>query len=105
MIAPSRAYDGMPALSADEAAEWMVTAARNRPVRIAPRKALALRALDVLAPRALNNVLARETNRMNANAVACEPAALPTNGQSAQPGLTGNDAGNQMRVDAGITEA
>src|SRR5829696_769698 len=52
MIAPTRAYDGIPALSCEEAAEWMVTAARTRPVRIAPRKALALRALDVVAPRA-----------------------------------------------------
>lgn len=105
MIAPSRAYDGIAALSADEAADWLVTAARTRPVRIAPRKALALRALDVLAPRALNNVLARETNRMNANAQACEPIALPTNGQPAPSGLTGVDAGNHSLRDAGITEA
>jgi NAD(P)-dependent dehydrogenase (short-subunit alcohol dehydrogenase family) len=66
MIAPTRAYDGLPALTADEAADWMVTAARTRPVRIAPRKALALRALDVVAPRALNRILERETLRMNA---------------------------------------
>jgi NAD(P)-dependent dehydrogenase (short-subunit alcohol dehydrogenase family) len=66
MIAPTRAYDGLPALTAEEAADWMVTAAKTRPIRIAPRKALALRALDVVAPRMLNNVLARETNRMNA---------------------------------------
>lgn len=66
MIAPTRAYDGITALTADEAADWMVTAARTRPIRIAPRKALALRALDVVAPRMLNNVLERETNRMNA---------------------------------------
>ena len=68
MIAPSRAYDGVPALTADEAADWMVTAARNRPIRIAPRKAIVLRALDVVAPRTLNNILERETNRMSANA-------------------------------------
>ena len=67
MIAPTGAYDGVPALTADEAADWMVTAARNRPIRIAPRKALALRALDVIAPRTLNDILERETNRMNAN--------------------------------------
>jgi NAD(P)-dependent dehydrogenase (short-subunit alcohol dehydrogenase family) len=66
MIAPTRAYDGLPALTASEAADWMVTAAKTRPVRIAPRKALALRALDVVAPRALNGILERETNRMNA---------------------------------------
>lgn len=47
-------------------------AARTRPIRIAPRKALALRALDVVAPRALNNILARETGRMNARARASE---------------------------------
>jgi NAD(P)-dependent dehydrogenase (short-subunit alcohol dehydrogenase family) len=65
MIAPTRAYDGIAALSADEAADWLVTAARTRPVRIAPRKALALRALDVVAPRLLNELLERETGRMN----------------------------------------
>ncbi|OBF21582.1 short-chain dehydrogenase [Mycobacterium sp. ACS4331] len=65
MIAPTRAYDGIAALSADEAARWMVHAARTRPVRIAPRKAVALRALDVISPRALNGVLERETRLMN----------------------------------------
>lgn len=68
MIAPSRAYDGISALTADEAADWMVTAAKTRPIRMAPRKAPALRALDVVAPRVLNDILERETNRMNANA-------------------------------------
>jgi hypothetical protein len=58
----------VPALTADEAADWMVTAARNRPIRIAPRNAIVLRALDVVAPRTLNNILDRETNRMSANA-------------------------------------
>jgi NAD(P)-dependent dehydrogenase (short-subunit alcohol dehydrogenase family) len=66
MIAPTRAYDGIAALTAEEAAGWMVTAAKTRPIRIAPRKALTLRALDVVAPRTLNNVLERETIRMNA---------------------------------------
>lgn len=70
MIAPTRAYSGVAALTPEEAADWMVTAARTRPIRIAPRKALALRALDVVAPRALNNILERETNKMNARAVA-----------------------------------
>ena len=42
MIKPTKAYDGMPALTPEEAAEWMVTAARTRPVRIAPRMAVAL---------------------------------------------------------------
>jgi NAD(P)-dependent dehydrogenase (short-subunit alcohol dehydrogenase family) len=70
MIAPTRAYDGVAALSPDEAAEWMVTAVRTRPIRIAPRKALALRAVDVLAPRRVNRIFGAEAARMNAKACA-----------------------------------
>jgi NAD(P)-dependent dehydrogenase (short-subunit alcohol dehydrogenase family) len=77
MIAPTRVYDGLPALTADEAADWMVTAAKTRPVRIAPRKALALRALDVVAPRALNGIMERETNRMNARADTPAATEIP----------------------------
>lgn len=76
MIAPTRVYDGIAALSAEEAAQWLVTAAKTRPIRIAPRKALALRALDVVAPRMLNAVLERETDRMNARAQPAEVANL-----------------------------
>lgn len=79
MIAPTRAYQGVAALAADEAADWMVTAATTRPIRIAPRKALALRALDVVAPRMLNNILERETNRMNAR-IGTPTSAIPAQG-------------------------
>lgn len=65
MIAPTRAYDGLAALSADEAADWMVVAARTRPVRIAPRKMLPLRALDMASPRLLNGVMKRSTPRLD----------------------------------------
>jgi NAD(P)-dependent dehydrogenase (short-subunit alcohol dehydrogenase family) len=82
MIAPTRGYDGVPALSADEAADWMLIAVRTRPVRIAPRKALALRALDVVAPRMLNAVLERETHRTNVRFAPPGPAAVvPAAGQ------------------------
>ena len=64
---------GVAALSADEAADWMVTAVRTRPIRIAPRKALALRALDVVAPGTLNAILEHETNRMNARQLRSTP--------------------------------
>lgn len=64
MIAPTRAYDGLAALSADEAAEWMVVAAQTRPVRIAPRKMLPLRALDLVSPRLLNGVMKRSTPQL-----------------------------------------
>jgi len=60
MIAPTKAYSGMPALSSQEAAQWMIDAARHRPVRIAPRFGVSARALDVVAPGVLNAVLKRQ---------------------------------------------
>ena len=42
----------------------MVTAARTRPVRIAPRMAVIARALDVVAPRQLNRMMERGVARM-----------------------------------------
>ena len=60
MIAPTKAYEGMPALTSQEAAQWMIDAARHRPVRIAPRFGVSARALDVVAPGVLNAVLKRQ---------------------------------------------
>ena len=60
MIEPTRAYDGLPGLSADEAADWMVTAARTRPVRIAPRMALTAHAVNSFAPSAVDAVMKRQ---------------------------------------------
>ncbi len=60
MIAPTKAYDGLPALTPDEAADWMVTAARTRPVRIAPRMAVTAKALDAVAPGFLNALMKRQ---------------------------------------------
>jgi len=65
MIKPTKAYDGMPALSADEAAEWMVTAARTRPVRIAPRMAVALSALNTVGPRWVNTLMQRRAAHLD----------------------------------------
>lgn len=48
MVAPTKDFDGRPALSPDQAADWMITAARRRPVRIAPRTALIVKALDTV---------------------------------------------------------
>ncbi|MEB3069854.1 SDR family oxidoreductase [[Mycobacterium] vasticus] len=48
MIAPTAAFQGKPGLTAQEAGAWMIDAARYRPIRIAPRLALAFRALDNL---------------------------------------------------------
>jgi len=60
MIAPTTAYDGVPALSPQEAGRWMIDAAVHRPVRIAPRFGMGARALDVVAPRALNRLLKQQ---------------------------------------------
>ena len=60
MIAPTREYDGMPALSPAEAGRWMIDAARHRPVRIAPRFGVTARAIDVIAPGVLNGILKRQ---------------------------------------------
>jgi NAD(P)-dependent dehydrogenase (short-subunit alcohol dehydrogenase family) len=60
MIAPTRAYDGLPGLSPDEAADWMITAARVRPVRIAPRIAVTAQAVNTFAPGAVDAVMKRQ---------------------------------------------
>jgi NAD(P)-dependent dehydrogenase (short-subunit alcohol dehydrogenase family) len=65
MIKPTKAYDGMPALTPKEAAEWMVTAARTRPVRIAPRMAVALNALNTVGPRFVNSLMQRRGERLS----------------------------------------
>jgi NAD(P)-dependent dehydrogenase (short-subunit alcohol dehydrogenase family) len=65
MIEPTKAYNGMPALTPEEAAEWMLTAARTRPVRIAPRMAIAARALDTIGPRWVNALMQRRGDKLN----------------------------------------
>jgi NAD(P)-dependent dehydrogenase (short-subunit alcohol dehydrogenase family) len=65
MIAPTRAYDGMPGLSADEAADWMVTAARTRPIRIAPRMAVTAHAVNSFAPAAVDAIMKRQRVQPN----------------------------------------
>lgn len=65
MIAPTKAYEGMPALTSEEAAEWMLTAARTRPVRIAPRMAIAAKALDIFGPRFVNAIMQRQSIQPN----------------------------------------
>jgi NAD(P)-dependent dehydrogenase (short-subunit alcohol dehydrogenase family) len=64
MSAPTKAFEGMPALTPREAADWMVTAARSRPVRIAPRVAVALNALDSIGPRWVNALMKRRSAKL-----------------------------------------
>ncbi len=63
MIAPTKAYDGMPALSPGEAAQWMIDAARHRPVRIAPRIGVTALAIDAVAPGVLTGLFKRQRRR------------------------------------------
>jgi len=60
MIAPTEAYRGVPALTPAEAGQWMIEAARHRPVRIAPRFGVTARAIDTVAPGMLNSILKRQ---------------------------------------------
>ena len=61
MIEPTKEYDGLPALTPAEAADWMVVAARKRPVRIAPRMAMTARAMDTVAPTWVNAIMKRQS--------------------------------------------
>ena len=61
MIEPTKEYNGLPALTPAEAADWMIVAARKRPVRIAPRMAMTARALDTVAPGWVNAIMKRQT--------------------------------------------
>lgn len=63
MIAPTKAFRGQPALTSEEAGAWMITAARTRPIRIAPRIAVGARALDVMAPGWVNGLMAMRNRR------------------------------------------
>lgn len=65
MIAPTRAYDGLPGLTSDEAADWMVTAAKTRPVRIAPRMAVSAQVLNSFAPAVVDAVMKRQRVQPN----------------------------------------
>ncbi len=46
--------------AAAEAADWMITAARTRPVRIAPRMAVTAHALNSIAPSAVDAIMKRQ---------------------------------------------
>ena len=50
MSAPTKAFDEIPGLTSEEAADWMVVAAQTRPLRIAPRVAVFARTVNALSP-------------------------------------------------------
>jgi NAD(P)-dependent dehydrogenase (short-subunit alcohol dehydrogenase family) len=59
MMESTTEYHGLPALTAAEAAQWMIIAARKRPVRIAPRVGMTARAIDTVAPESINALTKR----------------------------------------------
>jgi NAD(P)-dependent dehydrogenase (short-subunit alcohol dehydrogenase family) len=61
MISPTKAFDDLPAMTPQEAAEWMITAARRQPVRIAPRMSLLSQALDIVSPDFFTSLMKRQS--------------------------------------------
>lgn len=76
MIAPTKAYEGVPALTPEEAGEWMITAARTRPVRIAPRMAIAAKALDTFGPAGSTPSCSARASSPTARATADRTGAI-----------------------------
>lgn len=63
MSAPTRAFENRTGLSAEEAADWMVTAAQTRPIRIAPRIGLAAHAINSFRPAAIDGFMKRRLSK------------------------------------------
>lgn len=59
MIAPTAEYDRMPALTAEQAAGWLLEAVRTRPIELMPRYAEFLRWLGAVAPSFTDSIVRR----------------------------------------------
>lgn len=59
MSAPTQKFNDLPGLTPDEAARWIATAIKKRPVRIVPRYAALLQAAGAIAPRLVDRILLR----------------------------------------------
>lgn len=59
MSAPTERYRRLPGLTPDEAADWILTALRTRPVRMVPRYAAGLRFVNQFSPRTVDRLLRR----------------------------------------------
>lgn len=64
MSAPTKAFERVPGLTPQEAAEWMIVAAQTRPFRIAPRVAVVARTMGTLSPSLGFAVLKRAGYRL-----------------------------------------
>ncbi|MBB3038321.1 SDR family oxidoreductase [Hoyosella altamirensis] len=59
MIAPTKQYESMPALTPRQAASWILTATLTRPVEIHPRYAAMLRHISLFAPTLADAMIRR----------------------------------------------
>lgn len=59
MIAPTADYDSQPALTSDEAAEWILHAARHRPLEVMPRYAKVLRSIAAVSAPVSDGLVAK----------------------------------------------
>lgn len=59
MSAPTPEYRQLPGLTPEQAAEWILTAIRHRPVQVIPRYVPLLRALRLAGPRTVGRLLLR----------------------------------------------
>ncbi|WP_280236587.1 SDR family oxidoreductase [Nocardia cyriacigeorgica] len=59
MIAPTAKYDDAPALSAEAAADWILTAIRTRPIELYPRYARLLQAIGTVSPQTVDALIWR----------------------------------------------
>ncbi|MCF8590473.1 SDR family NAD(P)-dependent oxidoreductase [Gordonia liuliyuniae] len=59
MIAPTESYDDAPALTPEEAGEWILRAVQERPAQLYPRYASILRAVGDVSPRSVGRIIGR----------------------------------------------
>jgi NAD(P)-dependent dehydrogenase (short-subunit alcohol dehydrogenase family) len=79
MTAPTKIYDNMPLLSADEASDLIVQACVDKPVRVATRLGISVELLHAAAPR-ITQIIMNTTFRMFPDSAAAkgEKLAKPT---------------------------
>ena len=77
MIAPTRFYEHLPALSPEEAAELVVEAVISRPARIATRLGIFAQVVNAVAPR-LGQIILNTSFRMFPDSAAARGAAPAT---------------------------
>ncbi|WP_035720054.1 SDR family NAD(P)-dependent oxidoreductase [Gordonia shandongensis] len=59
MIAPTADYDTAPALTSDQAADWLLDAVDSGAAEVYPRYAVILRGVSALSPRAVGRIIGR----------------------------------------------